>query len=169
MNRLLPAVGDEILLNVPHTAADPAPATTTASRACTGASTCSDPVVRFAHRGSPQRLERRELVRATVGLPLTLIAPGADEEGVIADAHALDVSGGGLLIGGLPAARIADEYGFTLDLGDGAPAVTGRGTVVHVAGTERAGLRFTELDEAGRIRLSQLAFTMSCDQRRSID
>jgi hypothetical protein len=83
----------------------------------------SDPVVRFAHRGSPQLLKRREFVRATVGLPLTPIAPGADEEVVTADAQALDLSGP----------------------------------------------QFTELDEAGRIRLTQLGFTMSRDQRRSID
>lgn len=209
MSRLLPAVGDEILLNVPHTehvlvrvnADGPGyfdlrlleqpltprpqlergalmiefinddgvarmhgrldvPATRRGS---------SDPVVRFAHRGSPQLLKRREFVRATVGLPLTLIAPGADEEVVTADAQALDLSGGGLLIGGLADPRIGDEHGFTLDLGDGGPVLTGRGTVVRLVGTDRAGLQFTALDEAGRIRLTQLAFTMSRDQRRSID
>jgi c-di-GMP-binding flagellar brake protein YcgR len=209
MMRLLPAVGDEILLNVPHTEhvlvrvdADgpgyfdlhlleqpltPRPQLergalmiefinddgvarmhgrldVPATRRGMG-----DPVVRFAHRGSPQLLKRREFVRATAQLPLTLILPGADEEVVTADAQALDISGGGLLIGGLADPGIGDEHAFALDLGDGAPPVEGRGEVVRLVGADRAGLHFTELDESGRIRLTQLAFSMSREQRRSID
>lgn len=209
MMRLLPAVGDEILLNVPHTEhvlvrvdADgpgyfdlrlleqpltPRPQLergalmiefinddgvarmhgrldVPATRRGAG-----DPVVRFAHRGSPQLLKRREFVRATVQLPLTLILPGADEEVVTADAQALDISGGGLLIGGLADPRVGDEHAFALDLGDGEPPVEGRGEVVRLVGADRAGLHFTALDEPGRIRLTQLAFNMSREQRRSID
>jgi c-di-GMP-binding flagellar brake protein YcgR len=209
MTRLLPAVGDEILLNVPHTehvlarvdADGPGyfdlrlleqpltprpqlergalmiefinddgvarmhgrldvPATRRGS---------SDPTVRFAHRGTPQLLKRREYVRATVQLPLTLVRPGADEEVVTADARALDLSGGGMLIGGLTNPRLGDEHGFALLVGDEAEPIRGRGRVVRLVGADKAGLQFTELDEAGRIRLTQLAFSMSRDQRRSID
>jgi c-di-GMP-binding flagellar brake protein YcgR len=209
MTRLLPAVGDEILLNVPHTehvlarvdADGPGyfdlrlleqpltprpqlergalmiefinddgvarmhgrldvPATRRGS---------SDPTVRFAHRGTPQLLKRREYVRATVQLPLTLVRPGADEEVVTADARALDLSGGGMLIGGLANPRLGDEHGFALLVGEEAEPIRGRGRVVRLVGADKAGLQFTELDEAGRIRLTQLAFSMSRDQRRSID
>ena len=209
MTRLLPAVGDEILLNVPHTELvlarvdgeghgyldlrllehprTPRPQLERGAlmiefinddgvarmhgRLDVPATRrgVSDPVVRFAHRGSPQLLKRREFVRATVELALTLLGDGADEEVVTADAQALDVSGGGLLLGGLANPRIGDEHGFTLDLGDGGALVQGRGIVVRLVGTDRAGLQFTELDEAGRIRLTQLAFTMSREQRRRID
>ena len=209
MMRLLPHVGDEILLNVPHTehvlarvdADGPGyfdlclleQPLTPRPRLERGALMIefinddgvarmhgrldvpatrrgvSDPVVRFAHRGSPQLLKRREFVRATVQLPLTLITGGADEELVTADAQALDISGGGLLLGGLPDPRIGDEHAFVLDLGDGEPPVEGRGEIVRLVGTDRAGLHFTALDEPGRIRLTQLAFSMSREQRRSID
>jgi hypothetical protein len=129
-----------------------------------------DPTVRFAHRGSPQLLKRREYVRATVELALRLTLPGADEEIVIADAQALDLSGGGLLVGGLANPRIGQEHAFALELtGDDAAPVRGRGRIVRLVGTDKAGLQFTELDEAGRIRLTQLAFSMSRDQRRRID
>jgi c-di-GMP-binding flagellar brake protein YcgR len=209
MSRLLPIVGDEILLNVPHTelvlarvdADGPGyfdlrlleQPLTPRPRLERGALMIefinddgvarmhgrldvpatrrgrSEPVVRFAHRGSPQLLKRREYVRATVALPLTLVVAGADEEVMTADAQALDLSGGGLLIGGLAAPRLGDEHAFTLDLGDGAEPVAGRGEVVRLVGVDKAGLRFTELDDAGRIRLTQLAFTMSREQRRRID
>jgi hypothetical protein len=125
--------------------------------------------VRFAHRGSPQLLKRREFVRATVDLPLTLSVGDADEAPVIADAHALDLSGGGLLVAGLPAPKLGDEHDFTLTVGAGEPPIRGRGRIVRLVGTDGAGLQFTTIDEPGRVRLTQLAFTMSRDQHRRID
>jgi hypothetical protein len=125
--------------------------------------------VRFAHRGSPQLLKRREFVRATVDLPLTLSVGDADEAPVIADAHALDLSGGGLLVAGLPAPKLGDEHDFTLTVGADEPPIRGRGRIVRLVGTDRAGLQFITIDEPGRVRLTQLAFTMSRDQHRRID
>jgi hypothetical protein len=125
--------------------------------------------VRFAHRGSPQLLKRREFVRATVDLPLTLSVGDADEAPVIADAHALDLSGGGLLVAGLPAPKLGDDHDFTLTVGADEPPIRGRGRIVRLVGTDGAGLQFTTIDEPGRVRLTQLAFTMSRDQHRRID
>ena len=79
--------------------------------------------VRFAHRGSPQLLKRREYVRATVDLPLTLLAGDADGDDVAMHAHAIDLSGGGMLVKGLRAPRLGDELRFELELGDGEAAV----------------------------------------------
>jgi PilZ domain len=129
----------------------------------------SSETVRFAHRGSPQLLKRREFVRATVELPLSITAGSADDRRLIAGAHALDLSGGGMLVSGLEAPRIGDEYGFALPLRDGGPEVRGRGRVVRLVGIDGAGLQFTEIDEAGRIRMTKLAFEMSREQRRRID
>jgi hypothetical protein len=123
-------------------------------------------VVRFAHRGSPQLLKRREFIRATVHLPLTLLGPGADEEGVTTHAHALDLSGGGMLVEGLEAAHLDDELGFELQLGDGGAPVRGRGRVVRLETADRVGLQFCALDHDECVRIQHLAFEMSREQRR---
>jgi PilZ domain len=211
MSRVLPAVGDEILLAVPHTEqvlvrvdADgpgyfdlrllerpltPQPQLERSALmiefinddgvsrmhgrldvpAHRRGAVVSAEVVRFAHRGSPQLLKRREFVRATVDLPLRLTAGAADEEVVVAEAHALDLSGGGLLAVGLTAPRIGDEHAFVLAPGDGGPEIRGHGRVVRLVGVDGAGLQFTDIDDDGRRRLTQLAFEMSRDQRRRID
>jgi hypothetical protein len=123
--------------------------------------------VRFAHRGSPQLLKRREYVRATVDLPLTLLDPSADDDPVSTQAHAIDLSGGGMLVDGLPTCPKRDEQlAFVLDLGDGGEAIQGRGRVVRLETAKRVGLQFTELERADQIRLMHLAFEMSREQRR---
>jgi hypothetical protein len=123
--------------------------------------------VRFAHRGSPQLLKRREYVRATVDLPLTLVGPRADDDPVSTQAHAIDLSGGGMLVDGLDVCpRRDDVLTFTLDPTDGGDPVRGRGRVVRLETAQRAGLQFTELGQADRVRLMHLAFSMSREQRR---
>jgi hypothetical protein len=122
--------------------------------------------VRFAHRGSPQLLKRREYVRATVDLPLTLSAAGADVDDVTVHAHAIDLSGGGMLVKGLQAPRLGDELRFELELGDGDPTVTGSARVVRLETYDRVGLQFFDVEQSDRIRLMHLAFEMSREQRR---
>jgi hypothetical protein len=122
--------------------------------------------VRFAHRGSPQLLKRREYVRATVDLPLTLSAAGADVDDVTTHAHAIDLSGGGMLVKGLEAPRLGDELRFELELGDGDASVTGSGRVVRLETSDRVGLQFFDVAQPDRIRLMHLAFEMSRAQRR---
>jgi hypothetical protein len=122
--------------------------------------------VRFAHRGSPQLLKRREYVRATVDLPLTLSTTGADVDDVTVHAHAIDLSGGGMLVKGLQAPRLGDELRFELELGDGDTPVTGCGRVVRLETFDRVGLQFSDVAQPDRIRLMHLAFEMSREQRR---
>lgn len=207
MSRLLPDVGDELLLSVPQTeqvlvrVTDAGPGffdlrlleqpETPASRLERAAlmiefvnddgiarmhgrldvpayrSGARHDTVRFAHRGSPQLLKRREFVRATVDLPLTLTGPRADDDPVTLHAHAIDLSGGGMLVDGLDVCpRRDDVLKFALDLGDGEDLVRGRGRVVRLETATRAGLQFTDLDQADRVRLMHLAFEMSREQRR---
>ena len=122
--------------------------------------------VRFAHRGSPQLLKRREYVRATVDLPLTLLAGDADGEDVAIHAHAIDLSGGGMLVKGLRAPRLGDELRFELELGDGEAPVAGHGRIVRLETADRVGLQFCDVAQPDRIRLMHLAFEMSREQRR---
>jgi hypothetical protein len=122
--------------------------------------------VRFAHRGSPQLLRRREYVRATVDLALTLTPIGADADGVTTHAHAIDLSGGGMLVKGLHCPHAGETLLFTLDLGDGAAPVTGQGRVVRLETGDRVGLQFSQVSDADCIRLQHLAFEMSREQRR---
>jgi hypothetical protein len=207
MSRLLPDVGDELLLSVPQTeqvlvrVTEAGPGffdlrlleqpTTPAPRLERSAlmiefinddgiarmhgrldvpayrAGARQDTVRFAHRGSPQLLKRREFVRATVDLPLTLTGPRADDEPVTLHAHAIDLSGGGMLVDGLDVCpRRDDVLKFALDLGDGEDPVRGRGRVVRLETASRAGLQFTDLEQPDRIRLMHLAFEMSREQRR---
>jgi hypothetical protein len=212
MSRLLPAVGDELLLAVPHTEqvlvrvdADgpgyfdlkllerpltPQPKLersalmiefvnddgvarmhgrldVPAYRRGTGFP--APDVLRFAHRGSPQLLRRREYVRATVDLALTLTGGASDQEDVtIAGAQALDLSGGGMLVGGLEAPKVGDEHAFSLTLDDGGAPIAGRCQVMRLEGIDRAGVAFTEIADDDRVRVVHRAFAMSRDQRRRI-
>jgi c-di-GMP-binding flagellar brake protein YcgR len=122
--------------------------------------------VRFAHRGSPQLLRRREFVRATVDLALTLWPAAADQDAVITRAHAIDLSGGGMLVKGLHRPHLDESLRFALDVGDGAELVRGTGRVVRLETQDRVGIRFVEVDPADCTRLQVLAFEMSREQRR---
>jgi len=212
MNRLLPAVGDELLLNVPQTEhvlarvtdAGPGffdlalleqPTTPHARlersalmiefinddgvarmhgrldvpqhRRGRGRGYEDKDTVRFAHRGSPQLLKRREYVRATVDLPLTIVAGDADAEDVATHAHAIDLSGGGMLVKGLPVLpHLGDELRFVLDVGDGDVPIHGVGRVVRLETEDRVGVQFCDLGQADAVRLMHLAFEMSREQRR---
>jgi hypothetical protein len=128
----------------------------------------SKETVRFAHRGSPQLLRRREYVRATVDLALTLTPIGADADGVTTHAHAIDLSGGGMLVKGMHCPHAGETLLFSLDLGDGSVPVTGQGRVVRLETGDRVGLQFTEIADAETIRMQHLAFEMSREQRRRI-
>jgi hypothetical protein len=212
MSRLLPSVGDELLLAVPHTehvlarvTADgpgffdlalleqphtPQPQLERSAlmiefinddgiarmhgrldvpqyRRGIGRGYEDKNTVRFAHRGSPQLLKRREYVRATVDLGLTLLSTNADEESVTSThAHAIDLSGGGMLVRGLPCPRLDAELRFELELSDGAEPVRGTGRVVRHETDDRFGLQFSEISQPDCIRLQHLAFEMSREQRR---
>ncbi|WCB91401.1 hypothetical protein DSM104299_00072 [Baekduia alba] len=123
--------------------------------------------VRFAHRGSPQLLRRREFVRATVDLPLTLLSADADEQDVTTQAHAIDLSGGGMLVEGLAHRPGLDaERRFELDLGDGSAPVRGAGRIVRLETGDRVGLQFSDVSQPDCVRLQHLAFAMSREQRR---
>jgi hypothetical protein len=208
MNRLLPLVGDELLLAVPHTEQvlvrvdaegagffdlallerplTPQPQLERSALMIEfinddgiarmhgrldvphyrrGRVDVQEPTVRFAHRGSPQLLQRREFIRATVALPLTILTGEADEEAVTAHAQALDLSGGGMLVRGLPNPAIGDEHRFVLELADGEP-VRGHGRVMRIVGIDRVGVQFTDVEQEDRVRLMHVAFEMSREQRR---
>jgi hypothetical protein len=124
--------------------------------------------VRFAHRGVPQLLQRREYVRASATLPLTLTPAGAQDD-VAARAQALDLSGGGMQLRGLEDAVVGAEYRFAIELADGQPPVAGRCRVVRVDDEGRAGVQFLELARQDRVRVMHFAFEMSRAQQRRID
>jgi len=211
MNRLLPAVGDELLLSVPQTEqvlarvteaglgffdlallempTTPQPMLERSAlmiefinddgiarmhgrldvprhRRGSGRGYEEKNTVRFAHRGSPQLLKRREYVRATVDLPLTLLAATADEDDVTTHAQAIDLSGGGMLVKGLQAPQLGDELRFVLDLRDGDVPVHGAGRVVRLETEDRVGVQFCDLAQADSVRMMHLAFEMSREQRR---
>jgi hypothetical protein len=123
--------------------------------------------VRFAHRGVPQLLQRREYIRATAEVPLVL-TPVGEDDAVAARAQALDLSGGGMQLRGLEGATVGAHYRFALELAEGEPPVQGECRIVRLDGAERAGVQFLELGQADRVRLMHFTFEMSRQQKRRI-
>jgi hypothetical protein len=123
--------------------------------------------LRFAHRGQPLLMQRRGQLRAEARLPLRVarFGPGERRSSVI---HTVDLSGGGMLVRGLPSPTIGDEYGFDLELTEGSLPISGRFRVVGIAGEDRADVQFTALQHEDRTRIMQFAMEAAQVRRRGV-
>jgi c-di-GMP-binding flagellar brake protein YcgR len=124
-------------------------------------------IVNFAHRGAIQLLQRREYVRATTAMAM-IVLPHGRLDHVARRVQAVDISGGGMLVRGLPAPRAGELYGFDLDLVPGQMPVSGQFRVVRVEPGDRAGVQFTAIDHRDRQRVIQRAYELSRHQRRRV-
>ena len=76
--------------------------------------------------------------------------------------HAVDVSGGGMLLRGLEQLRDGEVVRFSLDLGPDTPPLDGRARVVRIDEEGHRGLVFEAISGAERQRLIHFIF----DQQR---
>ncbi len=117
-------------------------------------------LIRFAPVETAEVLQRREFVRVDVARPVHLTS---DEAADSVQAHAVDVSGGGMLVHGLDEFAEGHRLRFTLELGPGEPPVQGIARVVRAeAGDGRRGVVFEAISSAERQRLIHFIF----DQQR---
>jgi len=114
----------------------------------------------FRVQEQPQVVQRRDFVRVDTLQSVTLIN---DDDGSALSAHALDVSGGGMLLTGPESLELDTAVRFTLNLGHGLLPISGRGRVVRVEGGGRRALMFDEISQADRQRLIRFIFERQRD------
>jgi hypothetical protein len=112
-------------------------------------------LLRFPLGELPEVVQRREFVRVGAVQPVVLVS---DEDGSALDGHAIEVSGGGMLLTGPNAVGVGSVVRFTLHLGDGEGPITGRGRIVRVEAGGRCAMMFDEISQADRQRLIHFIF-----------
>jgi hypothetical protein len=112
-------------------------------------------LVRFEVSAEPEVTQRREFVR--VPAVQTVLLAGAEDARPI-DSHAIDLSGGGMLLSGADGLELDSLVRFSLNLGSGAGEIDGRARVVRAGGAGRRALVFEEISRADRQRLIHFVF-----------
>lgn len=112
-------------------------------------------LIRFAPAQAPEVLQRREFVRVDAPQLVQL----TDEVGETIATHAVDVSGGGMLLCGLEEFPVGQRLRFTLELGPGQEPVQGTARVVRTVGDDgRRGVVFEAISSSERQRLVHFIF-----------
>jgi PilZ domain len=111
-------------------------------------------LIRFRAQGDAEVMQRRSFVRVQAAHAVTLDSG----EGLERRVHAVDLSGGGMLLAGADDLQADQTVRFTMALADGEPAVAGDARVVRVGEDGRRALVFQEIDERDRQRLIRYVF-----------
>jgi c-di-GMP-binding flagellar brake protein YcgR len=112
-------------------------------------------LVRFEVSAAPEITQRREFVRvpAVQNVALGGLMGEAGTKG-----HAIDVSGGGMLLSGADHLELGSIVRFTLSVGAGLPEIAGWARVVRAAEQGRRGLVFEQISADDRQRLIHFVF-----------
>jgi c-di-GMP-binding flagellar brake protein YcgR len=115
-------------------------------------------LVRFEVSAAPEITQRREFVRVPAVQNVAL-ASGCDGVGTNPiHSHAIDISGGGMLLGGADRLELDSLVRFTLKLGAGTDEIAGWARVVRADEHGRRGLVFEQIDDDDRQRLIHFVF-----------
>jgi PilZ domain len=112
-------------------------------------------LVRFEVSAEPEVTQRREFVRVPSLETVVLASEGATRA---IDAHAIDVSGGGMLLSGGAGLELDSVVRFSLKLGSGASEIEGRARVVRADEEGRRALVFEQISKDDRQRLIHFVF-----------
>jgi hypothetical protein len=119
-------------------------------------------LIRFHVHDEPEVLQRREFVRVDAAQPVVI----ATEDGDVPVAtHAIDISGGGMLLSGPGILDIDTKVRFRLDLGPAEPPIDGLARVVRATENGRRALMFEEISRADRQRLIHFVFDRQREAR----
>ena len=120
-------------------------------------------MVSFELAGPPQLLQRREYIRTDFAAKINVLFDRPD--GVAVECETANLSGGGLLIRGFPAAE-GDRLQFQLAPIDGGDMpIHGRCSVVRAGVDGAIGTQFTSIDEGDRNRLVEFAYRRELAER----
>ena len=112
-------------------------------------------LIRFQADGPAEVLQRREFVRIDTAQPV-LLTDAAD--GAPIATHALDLSGGGMLLQGGEPLEAGQRLRFSLDLGPGEPPIVGTARVVRTEDAGQCGVVFEAISSTERQRLIHFIF-----------
>lgn len=112
-------------------------------------------LIRFQAQVEPEVTQRREFVRVSAPAEIRL---AGEQESADERVHAVDVSGGGMLVSGADTLQVGDPVRFTLQLAAGEPALEGIARVVRIEADGKRGLSFEGLAESDRERLIRYVF-----------
>jgi hypothetical protein len=112
-------------------------------------------LVRFHVRSEAEVLQRREFVRVESVQQVVL----AGENGELTiDTHALEISGGGMLLSGPQSLELGSKVRFSLHLDPEDAPILGAARVVRAAGAGHRALMFDQITAADRQRLIHYIF-----------
>jgi hypothetical protein len=111
-------------------------------------------MIEFRVVDGPEVLQRRRFVRVPAPQPVTIVGHGGER----ITTHAVNLSGGGMLLGGLDRLKLGDRVVFRIDLGADEPPVEGWGRVVRAGRRGDRALEFEEISKQQRERLIHFIF-----------
>jgi hypothetical protein len=112
-------------------------------------------LVSFQVASQPEVLQRRDFVRIGAVQPVVLAARDGHTP---VQTHALDISGGGMLLSGPTWLELDSLVRFSLHLDAGDPPVEGMAKVVRAGDESRRALVFEQISAADRQRLIHFVF-----------
>ena len=116
---------------------------------------------RFQAAGEPVVIQRREYVRVPALQQVAL----NDLCGFVVDTHAVNISGGGMLVAAKGDLTPGTELAFSLTLSSKQPPVTGIGEIVRTSEARQLAVAFREISDLDRDRLIRFLFDR---QRRAL-
>lgn len=124
-------------------------------------------LIRFRPAQPAEVLQRREFVRIDAPQPVHVHDP---RDGVAISTHAIDISGGGMMLRGLEHVTEGRRLRFTLELGGQEPPITGTARVVRAAREGHRGVVFEAISSLERQRLIHFIFDRQrADRARTRD
>ncbi|HTX08472.1 MAG TPA: PilZ domain-containing protein [Solirubrobacteraceae bacterium] len=119
-------------------------------------------LVRFEVSAAPEITQRREFVRVPA-LQNVALRNGEGLDGNPTATRAIDLSGGGMLLGGADHLELESVVRFTLDLGAGMSEVAGLARVVRADSQGRRALVFEQISAEDREELIHFVFARQRD------
>ena len=119
-------------------------------------------LLRFKYLQSLEILQRRDYVRVRTSRPVLVSLNGNLAP---LESSSIDLSGGGMLIGGSDHLRVGTRIHFRLNTDEESPAITGDGVVVRSDATGKCAIAFDSISEGNRRRLIRFLFDCQREER----
>jgi PilZ domain len=116
-------------------------------------------LVRFDVSAAPEVTQRREFVRIPAAQRVEVAKEhGGEAGGGPINAHAIDISGGGMLVSGADALPLGAYVRFSLNLGADSAPIEGNAQVVRAGDEGKRALVFDQISRSDRQRLIHFVF-----------
>jgi len=119
-------------------------------------------LLRFRELHALDVKQRREFVRVKAARTVLVTLPGGLSS---IEGCSVDISGGGMLLGGLDHVNLGEQIGFRLTTDPDAPQITGTGRVVRCDTNGHRAIAFESISEGDRRRLIRFIFERQRSER----